>query len=172
MNVVAVHGGMDVAALCHRANQLQAQYQFVPAPAPGSIPLLLSSAMSNVPFEVDLFQGVTVYTWQSKGISAYAGLTEEEYIFCWALLGLIQWRTLLLNPLLRADDLLHGEPSRCLYSQQLFMEDYALVLEAPHVCNSCLRFYGALCPHAEIGVLNAFLAFLRERNACAGTITA
>lgn len=167
MNIVEVHGGMECTALCHLANEVQKPFHFTQESRHGSIPLRLTEEFSNLPLEVDLLHGVRVHTYQSKGICAYAGISLEQYLLCWSMLGLVQWRALSLNPLLRHEDFLHGQTSKCMYASQLFMEDYALVFDMPHLCNSCLRFYGELCPKSE---MESLITTLTMRNAHSGQI--
>ncbi|MBI3119003.1 MAG: hypothetical protein HYZ00_09980 [Candidatus Hydrogenedentes bacterium] len=77
-------------------------------------------------------------------------LPRELYLLTVSMLGLIRYRGLQLNPLLQAEDFLHDHPSDCLCARRLFIEEYALVFEDPHVCRACWRFLRELCPATEV----------------------
>jgi len=112
-------------------------------------------------FHVDRKRGVLVSTYQSKGICRYAGIERSTYFRLCAILGRIQWTVLGLNPLLVEEDFNHQTPSRCLYAPQPFKQDYALVLEDPHVCHGCMEFYQCLAAEAELRSLQSLLTEIR-----------
>ena len=117
--------------------------------------------ITNVPlpalFSLDLDQGVTVSTFRSVGISQYLGLEVDTYLLTCSLLGLMQWRVLALNPLLRPEDFLQHESDFCLYSNRSSVQDYIPLLEEPAVCQGCRDFYHCLGADGELHVLDAML---------------
>lgn len=91
----------------------------------------------------------------------YTGLDNGTFLLLCTLLGTTQWRTLALNPLLIAEDFHHGPPCPCLFSHQSCKEDFALVLEEPEVCRSCLAFYRCLGAERDVATLTGYLNSFR-----------
>lgn len=120
-----------------------------------------SLTITNVPlpalFSLDLDQGVRVSTFRSVGISQYLGLEVDTYLLTCSLLGLMQWRVLALNPLLRPEDFLQHESDFCLYSNRSSVQEYIPLLEEPAVCQGCHDFYHCLGADGELRVLDAML---------------
>ncbi|MBX7258905.1 MAG: hypothetical protein K1Y02_21255 [Candidatus Hydrogenedentes bacterium] len=106
---------------------------------------------------------VTVYADQAEGLCSYANLEPDVFLLLGAILGIIQWRALILNPLLASqDDLRHAQPSRCLFAEQPTKNEYALVLEDLHICRGCLQFYRCLGGEGDIEALLVLMARLRD----------
>jgi hypothetical protein len=106
---------------------------------------------------------VTVCADQCEGLCSYANLEQDVFLLLGAILGIIQWRALVLNPLLASqDDLRHSQPSRCLFAEQPSKNEYALVLEDLHICRGCLQFYRCLGAEGDIEALLVLMARLRD----------
>jgi hypothetical protein len=120
-----------------------------PRPSQACITVRLGADPSGPPWRVERCTGVTVNLSQSAGISSYAGLDEGLYLLLLAALGLLQYRALEKNPLLRAEDFLHPPHATCLYARG-GVEELALALEQPKICRGCRVFYESLCGTAEV----------------------
>ena len=122
--------------------------------------------VSTVPdvrfYRVKRARGVLVSTWQSEGICTYAGLPQAAYFLTAGMLGLVQWRTLQLNPLLVEEDFLHPPDSNCLFATREYKEDYALPFARPHICRACLEFYRSLGTEPEVEALLRTLRALKS----------
>jgi hypothetical protein len=105
--------------------------------------------------------GVAVSTWQSEGITRYAGIDRTNYFLLCGALGLLQYRALALNPLLQPDDFLHDSDNGCLFSTRPLKQEYALLLERPHICPGCVQFFDCLGCEPEVGALLDVLEFIR-----------
>ena len=103
--------------------------------------------------------GVSISTSQCADISAYAGLPRRVYLMTLAMLGLVQWRALQLNPLMLPEDFFHGDSCNCLFQRRIFLEEYALVFEHPFTCAPCRNFYSALCPADEMRALERVVGY-------------
>ena len=114
------------------------------------------------PYKVCPLRGVTLSTWQSEGISRYAGISQNAYMVLCGLLGISQWSVLNTNPLLRPYDFGHPPDSNCLFVQPHGIENFALLLEDPQICRGCVDFYHCLGADAEIVALLDALARLRR----------
>lgn len=145
--------GPSPGPIVHRSRELQSLFLFSRTPRPDAAPLRIVDDPLGPPFEAHRERGVTVSTWQSEGICLYASIDRDTYFTLCALLGLIQWRTLLLNPLLTPDDLTHADPPRCLFARQQCREDYALLFESLIICPGCQQFYAWLGVQPEILML-------------------
>ncbi|MFO7976375.1 MAG: hypothetical protein R6V12_17270 [Candidatus Hydrogenedentota bacterium] len=106
--------------------------------------------------------GVAVSAWQSEGISRYAGINRTSYFLLCGALGLLQYRALALNPLLRSDDFLHAGKDGCLFATHHPKQEYALLMENPHVCAGCVQFFDCLGCEPEVGALLDVLDFTRN----------
>ncbi len=169
MIVVRVVGnGVDVARLAQRAAKMQRRFQFVGRTTAGTTELHITDDRSNVLFSVDRNRGVAVSTWQSDGISRYAGLDLETYFLICGLLGLTQWRALETNPLLRSEDFIHNAPRQCLFSNLPYKQDYALLFERPRVCGGCLDFFRCLGVEPEVEALGQVLDFVGSPETARG----
>lgn len=112
--------------------------------------LRLTHARIRGLFVLSPFGGLTVSTDQADGIAHFAGIAPHRYLQVCAALGLTQWRTLDLNPMLVAEDLVHTEPGDCLFARRAFKSDYALAFERPSVCFGCIEFYHCLGADREV----------------------
>jgi hypothetical protein len=115
--------------------------------------LRITSLPDSRLFRVKRNRGVLVSTWQSQGICLYAGLPESAYFVTAAVLGLVQYRTLTLNPLLVEEDFQHNSCQECMFANREYKEDFALAFDELHVCTPCLEFYRSLGAEPEIGAL-------------------
>ncbi len=114
------------------------------------IPLYITDAPSHRLFLARHDRGVAVSTWQSEGLCLYARIEVDAYLVLCGLLGLIQWRALDLNPLLRIDDFIHEADVNCLFTTRKVKQDYALLLEDPTLCRGCHDFYRCLGTDPEL----------------------
>ncbi|MFP4502321.1 MAG: hypothetical protein ACLFTT_15065 [Candidatus Hydrogenedentota bacterium] len=157
---VAVRGRpSEVRALAAHGNALQEAFHFHAVSREDAAVLHLEPGDRGRLWSVSRGGGVVLSTWQSREIAAYAGMTQAGYLLVGALLGLVQWRALWENPVLRGEDFIHEEPPRCLYVPRLLIEDYAVAFEHPWVCPSCWQFYSFLIPRAEVAALRRAVAF-------------
>jgi len=122
------------------------------------LPIFVTNFVSPRLYLASRARGVQISTWQSAGISGYAGLEPLSYLVICGLLGLAEWRCLIGNPLLIEEDFNHSQPSDCLFSSRPSKPEYAQLFEQPHICGSCFDFYCCLGAENEILALNAFLA--------------
>ncbi len=148
----------EVRALAAHGNALQKAFRFHAVSPEEAAVLHLERGDRGRLWSVSR-GGVVLSTWQSREIAAYAGLPQAGYLLVGALLGLVQWRALSENPVLRGEDFIHEEPPRCLYVPRLLIEDYAVAFEQPWVCPSCWQFYSFLTPRAEVAALRSAVAF-------------
>jgi hypothetical protein len=108
--------------------------------------------------------GVVVSAWQSEGIARYIGIDRASYFLLCGALGLLQYRALALNPLLRPDDFLHTSQDGCLFAPCYPKQEYALLMENPHICPGCVQFFDCLGCEPEVGALFDVLDFVRHRQ--------
>jgi hypothetical protein len=106
--------------------------------------------------------GVVVSAWQSDGIANYARIDRTAYFLLCGALGLLQYRALALNPLLRPDDFLHTCKDGCLFTTRSSKQEYALLMENPHICPGCIQFFDCLGCEPEVGALLDVLDFIRQ----------
>ena len=112
----------DATKLTETAGHLQTRFKFRNCGFtdihngvnPGAL-LTLTDVPIAALFALDLDKGVTVSTFRSAGISRYLGWDVETYLLTCSLLGLLQWRVLALNTLLRPEDFLQHDSEYCLY---------------------------------------------------------
>lgn len=142
------------------AAALQSRFRFAPSPQ-HDVNLWVTDALALRPFRVEPPSDVVVSTWQQEGICLYAGVDPEVYVLTCGLLGLVQWRALYLNELLREEDLVHSGDHACLYSVRDSMEEYALLFDEPRVCPGCIAFYRCLGAEAEVEALLSAVAALK-----------
>ncbi len=156
----------DVKGLVEFGVEAQERFRFVEKPAPDGVAqadmknrvqLYLTNEITNNPFLVDRTRGVKVATTQSEGISHYLGISREAYLLLCSMLGLTQWRVLALNPLLRPEDFVHVEPATCAFTQQPYIQHYALTLEHRYICPACRDFFRCLGAELEILALQTLL---------------
>jgi hypothetical protein len=115
--------------------------------------VLISDAQSGAPFHVRKDRGAMVSTWAMGGQCQYAQVETGAYLLLCSLLGLVQWRALQLNPLLEEYDFIHRCDCPCLYRAIPHPEDFALLLEDPHLCRNCVAFYNCLGVEPEVAAL-------------------
>ena len=163
----------EFAALAHG---IQRRFQFVSAEGGHRressepqdvdwVALYMTDAPTETLFHARVATGVAISTWQSAGICSYAGLSVSSFLLLCTLLGLTQWRALVLNPLLRPEDMIHETRSRCLYARLEAKQDYALLFEDPHICRGCNDFYHCLGADDELVALQTSLRYVRRAMA-------
>ena len=130
-----------------------------------SVVLYMTDAPTETLFHARVATGVAVSTWQSAGICSYAGLSVNSFVLLCTLLGLTEWRALVLNPLLRPEDMIHEISSRCLYTRLETKQDYALLFEDPRICRGCNDFYHCLGADEELVALQTSLRHVRRAMA-------
>lgn len=146
----------DTLALMRVARLYDINYAFCDAMASGVVPIHITDNVDACLACVDRERGVRISTHQREGICSYAGLDNGTYTLLCALIGTAQWRTLALNPLLIGEDFHHGPICSCLFSHQACKENFALVLEQPEICPSCVAFYRCLGVERDIDTLLGF----------------
>lgn len=151
----------DTLAFMRVARLHEIGFAFTDEMASDVAPIQITDEMNSALVCVDRACGICISTYQREGICMYTGLDNGSYLMLCALLGVTQWRTLEMNPLLVAEDFHHGPACRCLFSHQICKEDFALVLEDPEVCTSCLAFYRCLGVEREVDTLTDFLNSFR-----------
>lgn len=147
----------DTLALMRVSRLHQMDFAFCDETVLGVAPVHITDHVDSSLVCVDRASGIRISTYQREGICTYTGLDNGTYLLLCTLLGATQWRTLALNPLLVAEDFHHGPVCRCLFSHQPCKEDFALVLEEPGVCPSCVAFYRCLGVEREVDSLLRFL---------------
>jgi len=161
MNVHVSGPSEDTLALIRVARLHEVNYMFTNEVTAGVAPIFITDNVDSTLVCVDRSRGIRVSTYQREGICTYTGLDNGTFLLLCSILGTTQWRTLSLNPLLVAEDFNHGPACRCLFSHQACKEDFALVLENPEVCPSCLAFYRCLGAEREVDTLTSFLKIFR-----------
>ncbi len=156
----------DIIKLSSIVKRLQQHLDLRPLPesaAPHAAARLhITDRRLRGPYGVDPDEGVSVSTWDSRGICRYAGIDERTYLLLCSLVGLSQWRVLATNELLRPDDLRHPPGVRCLFATPEMLQDYALILEEPRVCGGCVHFYHSLGADPELISLQEVVAEVRD----------
>jgi hypothetical protein len=140
------------AAHLHRAD-----IEFVLAQTGACVPIEITSQVDRVLISAERGRGVLLSTFQIEGLCRYAGLNAGSYLLLCTLLGATQWRALLLNPMLVAEDFRHGPPCNCLFAEQHNKQEFALLLESPQICSGCVDFYRCLGAEREIEMLLNYL---------------
>lgn len=148
-------------ALMRVARLHEINFTFCDETAAGVAPIHITDNADGVLASVDRGRGIRISTYQREGICTYAGLENGTFLLLCALLGTTQWRTLSLNPLLIAEDFEHGPPCNCLFSRRQCKEDFAIALENPEVCGSCLAFYRCLGAERDVDTLTGFIRSFR-----------
>lgn len=120
--------------------------------------LNITRQIMAAPYTVCTQRGVTLSMWQSEGISRYAGISQNAYLTLCGLLGISQWSALNANPLLRPEDLMHPQASKCLFVRPDGIQSFALFLEEPRICRGCVDFYHCLGADTELTALLDALA--------------
>jgi hypothetical protein len=158
---VAVTGpDADAGEWADLGNRLLRHYRFSGGSSGGAVSVRVVSEWPGRLFWVDREGGVYVSSAQSDGIALYLGMPRARYLFLCALLGLVQWRALDLNPLLVPEDLLHHNPPRCVFADPMRLEDYVVTLDEVRLCPACMNFFRCLGVEPEL--LDAAAHFERE----------
>ena len=154
----------DFTRLNLESGKIQCRYRFVEWQPPAHDAPIQSEkgpallGISREPlgglFAVDKEAGVSISTWQSKGLCGYAGIERGAYYVLCAMLGLTQLRALQFNPILQVEDFLHDADVPCLFVQHQQLHQYAELLEEPVVCPGCRSFYHCLGADWEIMALS------------------
>ncbi|HEO69896.1 MAG TPA: hypothetical protein ENN80_01435 [Candidatus Hydrogenedentes bacterium] len=143
------------------ARGLQARFWFQGAPLPGAAPLRLVDRPGAALFAVERETGGVVSTIESHGIARYLGLQRGAYLLLCSMLGLTQWRALILNPLLQPEDFAHDTPDVCPFARHACIQDYALTLERGCICRPCFAFFHCLGVEPELLALRDVFAHLQ-----------
>ncbi len=123
-----------------------------------AVRLLLTDRRLPEPFRVYPDRGVVVSMWDSERVCKYTGISLEKYLLVASLLGLMQWRVLKRNPLLRLDDLHHPQNVRCVFANPQNVQEFALLLDPPVICPGCVDFYHCLGADSELIALRQAIA--------------
>lgn len=157
MDVIVSGPAADVRLLVGCSDR-QRRFRFLEAGFPGAVPLRIADTPAERPFWASRTDGVSISTRESEGICGYAEISRESYLAVCAILGLVQWRALMLNELLIEEDFIaHEESPRCLFAARGTIQEYALAFEYPGLCDSCLDFYRCLGAEPEILALQEVL---------------
>jgi len=157
MNVHVSGSPEDTLALMRVARLHEIGFTFSDEMTAGVAPIHITDNTDSSLVCVDRLRGIRISTYQREGICTYTGFDNGTYLLICALLGTTQWRTLDLNPLLVSEDFHHGPICKCLFSHQACKEDFALALDHPEVCPSCLAFYRCLGAEPDVDRLTMFL---------------
>lgn len=158
MGTIWILGNLeDALGVVRAAKTLQEEFVFSVSPQPGCIPLRLADRPGDGLFSATPGHGILVSTAESQGICAYTGVPRDVYLLTASMLGILRYRCLSLNPLLREEDCLHESPSWCLCARRLFIEEFAIAFEAPRLCTACWGFYRSLCPPEEVAAARRVL---------------
>lgn len=162
--VIAVEGGS--ASFFRSLVVLPTPYQWVTTDsseaAHAALTLHVVDRELRAPFITLGNRQAMVSTYLARDIVRYAGLNLVDYHRALAYCAVLPTRALQLNPCLQPVDLLHGQPINCLLSDSVCMEEYPALFESPLLCNSCCRFYAALCPPAEVRAWEGQIARLAK----------
>lgn len=121
--------------------------------------LTLTSKPLDRPFYLLSRRRAHITTWQIDGFCVYASIGKLDYLAACSLLALTQLRTLSLNPLIEAEDMLFDCDPWCLFSAKKRFEDYAQVFEQGSLCSGCKSFYHYLGADRELLSLGSFPNF-------------
>ena len=155
---VYISGPPEDVRLLAECNGWQKRFRFRDAPVTGAVRLAVADVEARRPFSVSRGDGILISTHESDGICRYAGIGKDFYLAVCSLLGLVQWRALVLNELLIWEDFfVHEEPPGCLYAARDTIQEYALAFECPHVCDACLEFFRCLGAEPEVMALQEVL---------------
>jgi hypothetical protein len=117
--------------------------------------LQITNAVLPRPFVLTSRRRAEITMRESEQLMRYARLREVDYLAFLSLLALAQLRTLSLNPVLEAEDILYTCHPCCVFMATDTLSDYARALEGRHVCGGCKDFYVALGAESELlGVLS------------------
>jgi hypothetical protein len=155
---------LDALEIVRKATLIQGAYVFSSVRHWGAIPVRIDERESAAAYHVERVRGIRLAAGHAEKAADYAGFDLHGYYLGLAMLGLIQWRALTLNPMLQPTDLGHPEGTRCLFDRPLLPEEFALHLDHPHICPACQEFYGRLCPQEEMRALNKVIQDLQEQN--------
>ena len=151
----------DQQSFLEVANWAQQAFCFSGEAREGMITVYFSCRIVGPVLYVNAEQGINIATRQAREICQYVGITREWYLTTFTMLGLIQWRAVTLNPLLRPEDLQQDCDRKCLFSRRIQPEEYVELFEDPQICRKCYRFYGQLCPEKDLQSLKDVVALLK-----------
>lgn len=158
MTDVFVTGDVQaVSELLEASVSIGREFRFADHSFPGAVPLCLATFSPHGLFHVQRDQGVVISTQESQGIAGYLGLPRGTYLLLCSILGLTQWRTLALNPLIEPEDFAHSEPSYCVFAAQPTLQHYALSFEKRYICPTCRDFFHCLGAEGELLALQDLL---------------
>jgi len=156
---VCVSGLPRDIELLTRSNGWQRRFRFSGQAVPGAIRLTVADAAADRPFSVSRADGVFISTYESDNICRYAEIGKGFYLAVCGMLGLVQWRALIMNELLVWEDFfVEEEPRGCLYAARDTIQEYALAFEEPYVCDACMEFFRCLGAEPEIMALQDILS--------------
>lgn len=173
LDVIVTTSNVEITEFLRLANRIQERFRFIFDPDPTSSPLKrnaeevpirlqITNEESDTLYSADLQNGVTVSCHSHEGICQYANISLETLILIISLLGLVQWRSLHLNPLLRPDDLLTRDRESCLFHWREFPQDYILIMDERRICAGCFDFYDCLAVEPELFALRQVLQYAAE----------
>jgi hypothetical protein len=155
----------DCAVISCLGNQLQDYFHFVSDPASAIVLVEFIDTRADKLFTASRESGVTVSIFHSDQISRYCEVPRDHYLLVCVMLGLVYWRTLMLNPLLAVEDfLVREEKPGCLYAVRNSIQEYALAFEHPYVCRACLEFFRCLGAENETFALMKVLDSMSRRE--------
>jgi hypothetical protein len=126
-----------------------ARRQYVSAQFPFAI-LQFTTAPLPRPFIITSRRRAQVTSALSEQMSAYAGFSQTEYLSLICSLALTQLRTLAINEILEAEDMLYTCHPGCVFTMPETLGDFGIVLEHRHICGGCMDFYSALGADREL----------------------
>ncbi len=159
MTVHVTGRSVDRGRFCQLANQVQSLFRFGLWDTSG--PRLSFTEGRGLLLFTATRDGISVSLGQGAGVSWYAGIEHDRFLFICALLGLTTWKILTLNPLLVPEDLLHPESDTCLFASRTNRQGYTLLFDRfdkPSICPGCIAFYRCLGAEPEIDLLLAVLS--------------
>ncbi|MEX2015938.1 MAG: hypothetical protein WD873_04805 [Candidatus Hydrogenedentales bacterium] len=135
------------------AQSLQSRFRIEDtAAAPGSIRVRYSDRYEDAPWRLYPSENlVVVSSWRSDQLARFAGRQTREYLLLTGVLALTQFRTLILNPLLKPVDFIHRCEKPCLFAHEPEqpLERFLLAADRLEVCHGCGQFYCCLGAEPE-----------------------
>ncbi len=153
MNIVVSGEPKAIARFLEDAHLLQNRFSITGVPEDNSIALTFTTSRVSPLVNVSRRVGVTISVRESSRISSYLGVSEGIYFIVLSLVGIIDLRTLNLNPLLSEEDLIYKCSKDCLLARPKRAHEYVLCLERPYICRGCLDFYKCLKADSEVKIL-------------------
>ena len=119
--------------------------------------LCLVDDIKHAPYQVLTPEHIILSTAESDSICSYLGISLETYMKLCVALALVQRQALVLNPLLKAEDLIHAADENCLFNRRLGIQTYVNHLEHLLICPGCHNFYHCLGCDREMSSLQVQL---------------